>query len=170
MRFAFLPLFLLVFALLALLKFLSLLFLLAAHLIRLLLLAALEFVLTLLVCILAVQFLLLLLISPLRFLALGVLLPLHLVEVSLMLLLQPGIGGRIVGVAATSGRPWLTEARKLRSPRAPSKWRFCSAVMETWRSCSALRSSRLTSARMPPGPPLKLTRVTLRSFTTTRFS
>jgi len=99
MRFAFLPLFLLVFALLALLKFLSLLFLLAAHLIRLLLLAALEFVLTLLVCILAVQFLLLLLISPLRFLALGVLLPLHLVEVSLMLLLQPGIGGRIVGMA-----------------------------------------------------------------------
>jgi len=99
MRFAFLPLFLLVFALLALLKLLSLLFLLAAHLIRLLLLAALELVLALLVCILAAQFLLLLLVSPLRFLALGVLLPLHFVEVSLMLLLQPGIGGRIVGMA-----------------------------------------------------------------------
>src|SRR2546429_3796126 len=26
------------------------------------------------------------------------------------------------GVAATSGRPWFTEARKLRSPRAASKW------------------------------------------------
>ena len=41
-RFAFLLLFLLVFALLALLKLLSLLFLLAVHLIRLLLLAALK--------------------------------------------------------------------------------------------------------------------------------
>lgn len=98
-RLAFLPLFLLVFALLALLKFLGLLFLPAVHLLRLLLLAPLELVLTLLVCVLAAQSLLLLVISPLHFLALGVLLTLHFIEVSFVFLLQPRIGGRIVRMA-----------------------------------------------------------------------
>jgi len=98
MCFAFLLLFLLVVALLALLKFLSLLLLPAFHLIRLLLLTALKLVLALLVCALAAQSLLFLVIAPLHFLTLSVLLPLHLVEVSFMLLLQPGVGGRIVGM------------------------------------------------------------------------
>ena len=95
-RFAFLPLFLLMVALLALLQLLSLLLLPAVHLIRLLLLAALELVLALLVCVLAAQSLLLLVISPLHFLAFRVLLALHLVELLFVPLLQPGVGGRIV--------------------------------------------------------------------------
>ena len=104
MRFAFLPLFLLVFALLALLKFLSLLLLPAVHSVHLLLLAALELVLTLMTCVLAAQFLLLLVIAPLHFLAFGVLLTLHPVEVFFVFLLQPGIGGGVVGMPR-GGRP-----------------------------------------------------------------
>lgn len=98
-RFAFLPLFLLVFALLALLKFLCLLFLPAVHLVHLLLLAALELILALAICVLAAQSLLFLVVSPLHFLTLRVLLPLHFVVVSFMFLLQSGIGGRVVGMA-----------------------------------------------------------------------
>ena len=95
---AFLPLFLLMVPLLALLKLLSLLLLASVHLIHLLLLAALDLVLTLLVCILAAQSLLLLIIAPLHFLPFGVLLPLHFVELLFVLLLQSWIGGRIIGM------------------------------------------------------------------------
>ena len=98
-RFIFLTSLVLVFALLALLELLCLLFLAAAHLIHLLLLAALELVLALLVCILPAQPLLLLVLAPLHVLAFGILLPLHLVELLLVPLLQPWIGGRVVGMA-----------------------------------------------------------------------
>lgn len=97
-RFVFLTSFVLVFALLALLKLLSLLLLPAVHLIRLLLLAALELILALLVYILAAQFLLFLILPLLHSLALGILLPLHFVELLFVPLLQSGIGGRVVGM------------------------------------------------------------------------
>jgi len=98
-RFIFLTSLVLVFALLALLELLCLLFLAVVHLIHLLLLAALELVLALLVCILPAQPLLLLVLAPLHVLAFGILLPLHLVELLLVPLLQPWIGGRVVGMA-----------------------------------------------------------------------
>ena len=105
-RLAFLPLLVLVFALLALLKFLCLLLLPAIHLIGLLLLPALDLILALLVCVLAVQPLLFLVIAPLHFLAFVVLLALHFVEFAFVTLFQFWIGGRIVGV---SRRRWAIE-------------------------------------------------------------
>lgn len=103
------------FALLALLKLLSLLFLSAIHLIHLLLLAALELVLALLICVLAAQSLLFLIIAPLHFLVFGVLLALHLVELLFVPLLQLRIGGRIGGV--TRGRRAIKFAASIRITR-----------------------------------------------------
>ena len=98
-RFAFLPLFLLVLVLLALLKFLCLLILPAVHLIQLLLLMSLELILSLRIGPVPVHSLTLLILSLLQLLAIGVLLTLHFVEFSFVFLLQPGIGGRIIGMA-----------------------------------------------------------------------
>lgn len=127
-RFAFLPLFLLVVAFLALLELLSLLLLLAVHLLRLLLLAALKLVLPLLICVLAAQSLLLLFVSPLHFLAVGILLALHLVEVSFVLLLQSWIGGRVVGMARRGRAIGVVTVIFAASVRIASVWRTVSVV------------------------------------------
>jgi hypothetical protein len=123
-----LALFFLVFAFLALLKFLSLLLVLLVHLLLLLLLAALELVLALLTRILAAQFLLLLVLPLLHFLAFGILLTLHFVELLFVLLLQPGIGGRIVGMARR-GRP-IGSATIIRSGAVIGSAMLNAAAME----------------------------------------
>jgi hypothetical protein len=69
-------------------------------------------------------------------------------------------------VAATAGRPWLTEANWLRSERAALSCSTCAAAGGMWRSCAKVSSWAVGRAFTPPVPPLKLTRVT---FCTTVF-
>lgn len=137
-----LVLFFLVFAFLALLKFLSLLLVLLVHLLRLLLLASLELVLALLICVLAAEPLLFLVLPLLHFLALGILLTLHLVELLFVLLLQPGIGGRIVGMASRSRATEV--ATVIFAPRAWAIGRVAVAVVNA--SALTIRFTRIWRA------------------------
>jgi len=68
-------------------------------------------------------------------------------------------------LAATSGRPWFTEASIVLLELA-SRWCWvCAAVIDT-RRLRAESSAAVGRAFTPCGPPLKLTRFPLCSFTT----
>src|SRR5579859_5169528 len=64
-----------------------------------------------------------------------------------------------LGVAATAGAPWFTDANCARSCRAICTCCRCAGAGGSWRNLAAAICVAVGRALMPPGPPLKLTLV-----------